>query len=547
MPSRRFSGPLLAPIALNIEAARPRANSEPVARYGTVGDSSMETRLARALRLQTRPFSDLGLGEKQALLPLLESPFACSGETSPAGVEKKDQVCLSEKALDPIIVDKEELESLACSHELPPQWGTETIRYIWNFFSMYRLIFASIVVVNLASMGVTFPLTSITSSGAATASGINFCVAFLFRNEHVVNAVFRLACCVKPSAPLSVRKIAGKAYSYGGFHSGCAIVGMVWYFIFVTLLCLDLRTSYDIPAFCLGLVISIILFVIVFTSMPAFRAARHNTFEVVHRYGGWTLCSLLWGQLGVSINSTRITTGQPIGMLIIQTPLFWCLVIITLAILYPWTRLRLRNVRVEVLSPRAALLHFNHRRMNTCLGIRITDSPLKETHSFATISSAGDEQGFRVLMSRAGDWTSNFIKNPPTQIYVKGAPVTGVMRVALMFRKVLIVTTGTGIGPCLSLMESHPEHPMHVVWMGSDPRNSYGEAMINSVFTADRGACIVDTSKAGRGDILRLVYARYVESKAETVVIISNPSVTRLVVEGLETRGIPAFGAIFDS
>jgi hypothetical protein len=221
--------------------------------------------------------------------------------------------------------------------------------------------------------------------------------------------------------------------------------------------------------------------------------------------------------------------------------------LITLAIVYPWSRLRERNVHVQVLSPQAALLYFDYKRMDTCQGIRITDSPFKETHSFATISRIGDEQGFRVLMSRAGDWTSNFIDNPPTRIWVKGAPIYGVMRVALMFKKVLVVATGTGIGPCLSLLESCPEHPMHVLWMGSNPRASFGDAIINSVYTADSGACIIDTSKAGRGDILRLAHARYVESQSEAIVIISNANVTRLVVGGLECRGIPVFGAIFDS
>jgi NAD(P)H-flavin reductase len=153
----------------------------------------------------------------------------------------------------------------------------------------------------------------------------------------------------------------------------------------------------------------------------------------------------------------------------------------------------------------------------------------------------------RASESRAGDWTSNFIDNPPTRIWVKGAPIYGVMRVALMFKKVLVVATGTGIGPCLSLLESCPEHPMHVLWMGSNPRESFGDTIINSVYTADSDACIVDTSKAGRGDILRLAHARYVESQSEAVVIISNAKVTRLVVGGLESRGIPVFGAIFDS
>jgi glutamine phosphoribosylpyrophosphate amidotransferase len=37
------------------------------------------------------------------------------------------------------------------------------------------------------------------------------------------------------------------------------------------------------------------------------------------------------------------------------------------------------------------------------------------------------------------------------------------------------------------------------------------------------------------------------ESGAEAVFIISNPKVTWKVVYGMETRGIPAYGAIFDS
>ena len=47
--------------------------------------------------------------------------------------------------------------------------------------------------------------------------------------------------------------------------------------------------------------------------------------------------------------------------------------------------------------------------------------------------------------------------------------------------------------------------------------------------------------------MLRLAYAAYLESKAEAVVCISNSSVTWQVVHGLERRGIPAFGPIWDS
>ncbi|THY94898.1 hypothetical protein D6C92_04652 [Aureobasidium pullulans] len=540
MPARRFSGPPAASMAVMMEVVRPRANSEPMAKYGSIDFSPDETRLARALRLQAKPFSNLGLGEKQWLLPLLESPFA-----PPSISEEQEELC--EKIRDPIVADKAELEWLSCSQELPAQLGTKTTRRFWNFFSLYRLIFAFTILANLFTTVLIAPITSITSSDAATAAAINLCVAILVRNEHVVNALFRLACTLKPSAPLSVRKVGGKVYSYGGFHSGCATSGSLWYLLFTILLGVDLRDPYKRSAFGFAVVTSVLLLIISLAAIPAFRVSHHNAFEAIHRYVGWFSVTLLWTQLSVSIATTNYLTGEPVGLSMVKSVLFWCLIIITLAIIYPWSRLRMRNVHVQVLSPRAALLHFDYKRMDVCQGIRITDSPLKETHSFATISKVGDEQGFRVLMSRAGDWTSDFIDNPPTRIWVKGAPIYGVMRVALMFKKVLVVATGSGIGPCLSFLESCPDHPMHVVWMGSDPRESYGDAIVNSVFEADSGACIVDTSKAGRGDITRLVHARYVESQSEAIVIISNAIVTRQVVSGLESRGIPVFGAIFDS
>ena len=51
----------------------------------------------------------------------------------------------------------------------------------------------------------------------------------------------------------------------------------------------------------------------------------------------------------------------------------------------------------------------------------------------------------------------------------------------------------------------------------------------------------------GRADVLRLAYAAYLDSGAEAVICVSNAKVTWQVVHGLERRGIPAFGPIWDS
>jgi hypothetical protein len=70
---------------------------------------------------------------------------------------------------------------------------------------------------------------------------------------------------------------------------------------------------------------------------------------------------------------------------------------------------------------------------------------------------------------------------------------------------------------------------------------------VQAVKKADPDAWIWDTRTDGRPDMLAVTYKLVVESQAEAVFIISNPKLTRKVVYGMESRGIPAYGAIFDS
>ena len=58
---------------------------------------------------------------------------------------------------------------------------------------------------------------------------------------------------------------------------------------------------------------------------------------------------------------------------------------------------------------------------------------------------------------------------------------------------------------------------------------------------------IINTQVTGRPDMVGLTYHLYKESKAEAVFIISNISLTQKVVYAMESRGIPAYGPIWDS
>ena len=73
------------------------------------------------------------------------------------------------------------------------------------------------------------------------------------------------------------------------------------------------------------------------------------------------------------------------------------------------------------------------------------------------------------------------------------------------------------------------------------------QLIMNSVLLADSDAIIWNTRELGRPDMVALTYQLVLERNAEAVFVISNPKVTAKVVYGMETRGIPAYGAIFDS
>ncbi len=93
-----------------------------------------------------------------------------------------------------------------------------------------------------------------------------------------------------------------------------------------------------------------------------------------------------------------------------------------------------------------------------------------------------------------------------------------------------------------------PTSPRAVIlWSTQKPEVTFGQTIIDTVLKADPKAVIWNTRERGRPDMIQLTHQLVRESDAEAVFIISNPKVTRLVVYGMETRGIACYGAIFDS
>lgn len=193
---------------------------------------------------------------------------------------------------------------------------------------------------------------------------------------------------------------------------------------------------------------------------------------------------------------------------------------------------------------------------------RISESPLMEWHGFATVPEPG-MKGYSLVVSRAGDWTSKRIENPPTHMWVRGIPTCGVLRIVPLFRRVVFVATGSGIGPCAPcILEKRV--PIRLLWTSPNVRKTFGDKLVDSILEASPGAVIygelnerslwtcltdmyIDTRTYGKPDMVKLTYRLVREFEAEAVCVISNQKLTRKVVYGMMSRGIPAFGAIWDS
>ncbi|WP_222937606.1 hypothetical protein [Spartinivicinus ruber] len=376
---------------------------------------------------------------------------------------------------------------------------------------------------------------------------INMSIAIIMRQQYVINFLFWLATRAPTSWPLSIRWTLGKIYHFGGLHSGCAVAATIWFAAFAG--SITYQFTSNLPGISLGTVVITyvllaLLMLIVVMALPSNRARFHNNFELIHRFGGWTALLLFWMQTVIFVNDQK--RDNTLADTLFTSVGFWLLIAVTISIVIPW--LRLKKVPVEIVTPSShvALARFNYG-VTPFPGssMAISLNPLAEWHAFANVPKPG-EKGYRLTISRAGDWTGAFIDSPPSHVWVKGIPTAGVANIEKLFKRVVYVATGSGIGPCLPHLLAQ-EVPAHLVWSTRSPRKTYGDALVDEILAAEPNATIWDTTESGKPDMVKLAYLAYRYFNAEAVICISNQKLTYEVVHGLEIRGIPAYGAIWDS
>lgn len=422
---------------------------------------------------------------------------------------------------------------------LPPTTAAARLRRS-RHLKPYNRLAVAVIVVNLAVAAAVLASGAMTATVAFTIAGVDIVIATLVRQQLVINALFRLATRWRTRLPLRVRWGLGKIYNFGGVHVGAAISATAWYAVFCALTLAEasapLLTATSVAA-------TALLLAMLITSIPSLRARRHNRFELVHRFGGWALLGLVWVQ---AITITLEDAPGAVLLALLGSVPIWLLLLATASIAAPWLRLRRVPVRITKPSSHVVIAEFDYG-VTPFAGssTAISRNPLREWHAFANVPSP-DRPGFRLTISRAGDWTGRLIDEEPSHLWVKGIPTAGVGNIDQLFSSVLWVATGSGIGPCLPHLLAKTA-PARLLWSTRDPVRTYGAELVAEITTAVPDTVIWDTSAQGKPDLLALAYEHAVEHGVEAVICISNNPTTWTVVEGLEQRGIPAFGAIWDS
>jgi hypothetical protein len=432
-------------------------------------------------------------------------------------------------------------------------WLSRLRRHCLHWLTAYRVLMAVTFIINAICLGLFIDFER-PLQGVLVATAANLLISVLVRQEDLINLSFGLIAKIPSTLPLGLRKTIADFHHYGGVHIGCAVSALLWYgfFIYVNTRACMYASSYGyMTNWHWADIITCYLFLLFITAMcltaiPRLREKLHNQFERIHRFGGWLSIAVLWINAGIS----TITTGVPLY----RSISIWLLLIATLLILLPWLRIRSISITATPISAREVKLTFPYASMPYTSTARFSSNriPILEWHAFATIPSP---DGLRadIIISAAGDWTKSIIANPPDKIWIRNPPAANFLSFAPLFHSLLLIATGAGIGPMLSLLQSPTISSMRaigkkikVMWCVYEPDAPHWEFVQKVIRNVDKEPKIFDSRK-GRPDVAFEAGEMMASEGIEGVMVVSNKKVTEEVVRGVKGRGGAAYGAVFDS
>ncbi|MDN5769026.1 MAG: hypothetical protein L0H96_25055 [Humibacillus sp.] len=371
------------------------------------------------------------------------------------------------------------------------------------------------------------------ADGAVDASLASLVIAVAARHDGVVRGAFVLGRRVRRY------RLHQLTFHLGQLHRAMAIAATMWFAIAVV----DAAPE-DVLACVLGGATLVLLGAMMWTARDAVRQHRHDRFERVHRYAGWT--SL--GPVTVLVlrqAAAPLQHGTGTAVTAAVTPVALLVVVLALVV-HPWTTVRRLPVEVLDVTDRLVVLALvGSRKVGEFVRVSLDGA---EWHAFAVATTGCEGPGrYCLVIRRAGDWTENLAREAqgglPRGLLVRTMRGYGFMYHAQTFRRVLFVATGAGIGPVLPYLLGSSLVGYECLWLGREHRTSMGKDLVERV-VAGGGVTLVDTS-AGRPDLASLVRRRapYVDA----VFVVSNDTVREQVAQVCEEMGVAWYGPTFDS
>ncbi|KAF8031051.1 hypothetical protein BT93_D0285 [Corymbia citriodora subsp. variegata] len=420
-----------------------------------------------------------------------------------------------------------------------------------GLFTVYKRLFVVCLTLNVAALVLAatghFPYSR---NRAVLFSIANIFALTLCRSEAVLRVAFWLAVKLLGHSwvPLFAKTATTSLLqSLGGIHSGCGVSSLAW---LVYALVLTLKDRDNTSPEIIG-VASAILALIALSSLAAFPLVRHlhhNVFERTHRFAGWSALGLLWGFVVLTVAydpRTKSYERDELGSRLMRQQEFWFTVGITVLIIIPWLTVRRVPVKVSSPSGHASIIKFRGGVKAGILG-RISPSPLSEWHAFGIISDGKDEH--MMLAGAVGDFTKSLVANPPTHLWVRQVHFAGLPYLVNMYDRVLLVATGSGICVFLSFLLQPCKASVCLLWVAKNVEQNFGKEIKEMVSRHPRDKVIVhDTAVLGRPNVAELSVDTAKKWGAEVVIVTSNPEGSKDVVNACKSKGIAAFGPIWDS
>jgi hypothetical protein len=418
-----------------------------------------------------------------------------------------------------------------------------------HFSKTYFVLFTAALLINLYAAGYHLAFSSLKGPNfPVLLATINVFVTILVRNEIFLNVLYRVLvkACSPLQLPIAIKnRVTSGLLHLGGIHAGCAVASLVWLAIG-----LFYRLSegpadkrwVNLPLLSAMLACLTIMCV---TALPAVRRRYHDLFEHTHRFLGWSALLLLWANVLLTANdSPQAGAVGPLAAMP-KNASFWLTVAITALVLSPWLTVRRVQVQARVLSRAVTEITFPGGSEPGAFG-RISRHPLADWHAFALFAGTRGAVSHSMVISGLGDFTKGLIITPPAALYVRTVKFPGLPCCVPMYRRSIIIATGTGMVPYLSLLTILPRGSHRLIWIGRSFRECFGSNLCDFVFQWP-DVVLVDTTSGARPDVTALAVAHYRSFEADAVFVGSNPEGTSQIVSGCRALGIPAFGPSWDS